>query len=237
MHPVWQLIVNYAGITAAGTINGFPILDVASADDGASGFAGVPLNPYLIGRGNRLRIEVTGRRPGATLACSIQCLGRDDVVDTGTAEPVALPDGAPPHVIERTFDSEEAGFAALLAQARPTTAEVVTAFALRLRDTLNAGDSEGAWTCFRPKFEAIAAAIGQPLSAIEGQVRAMLAMLAGARHAFDAADVVAQPICDAKLWRLRHRDGGELLRVRQDDGTVTVDCCVAALAGGVAVVR
>ena len=237
MAKIWQLSANYSGVDVKGTINGFPVFDGATAGSGESGFATAPLNPFLIGKGNVLRIEVTAKADGGKLSCSVEDAMTGDIVDTGNAAEIPLPDGDPPHVIEQTFDSEMEGFAKLLAEAKPSDEASMVAFALKLRDMLNAGDKDGVLALFKPKFEAISADFGQPIDMIMGQAGQMVAAFTSAKHEFESGDVDARPHCDNKLWELKHKNGHALIRIEEDGGSMSLDVCAAQMPGGIEIVR
>lgn len=236
MARIWQLNASYAGITAKGTINGFPVFTADTAGSGESGFATAPLNSCLVGPGNVLRIEVTAKGDDARLNCSVEDAQTGDVIDTGHAAEIELPEGDPPHVIEIGFDAELDGFRHLLDRARPSDAEAMTAFALRLRDALNRGDTETVKEWFRPKFESVARDFGYPVEMVMEQAGGMVDAFGGKGFTFEAADVDAEPCCNGRLWNLKHRDGKALIRVEEGDETMSLDVCAAALPEGIAIV-
>ena len=238
MSQIWQLSANYRGIDATGTINGFPILSADTGESGEAGFTTAPLNPVLVGKGNLLRIEITKKTPDAELNCSVQDAQTGDIVDTGNAENIPLPAGDPPHVIEIRFDSPQDGFAKLLARAKPSDEKTMVAYALKLRDMLNAKDIDGLMQAFRPKFEDMAEAFGYPLEMVLQQVGGMVEAFASKPQKFEAADVLARPCCDNKLWELlAKKDGKSIIRIEEDDGEMRMDAVVAMLPEGPAVVR
>lgn len=236
MATIWQVSANYAGLDAKGTINGFPVFTADTAGSGETGFATAPLNQYLVGAGNVLRIEVTGKGEGARLSCSVEDAQTGDIIDTGHAAEIELPAGDPPHVVEIPFDSEMDDFRSLLERVRPSDAETMTAFALRLRDALNGGDSETVMGWFRPKFESAASAFGYPVEMVMKQAGGMIEAFSGKNLAFEAADVDARPCCDDRLWNLKNRDGKALIRIEEGDEIMSLDVCAAALPDGIAVV-
>lgn len=237
MAKIWQLSANYSGITAKATINGFPVFEADTGGSGESGFATAPLNPFLVGKGNVLRIEVSQMADGAKLSCSVEDAMTGDVIDTGNAAEVPLPAGEPPHVIEQTFDSEMDGFKTLLEQAQPSTAEAMTEFALGVRDALNSGDSAAIMALLKPKFETIATDFGQPLEMVMQQAGQMVAAFSASKHVFEAADVDARPCCDNRLWELKNKDGKALIRIEEDGGLMSLDLCAAQMPDGIAIVR
>ncbi|MCA8915773.1 MAG: hypothetical protein KDB90_10205 [Planctomycetes bacterium] len=237
MAQIWQLSANYQGITATGTVNGFPCMSADTGESGESGFTTAPLNPLLIGKGNVLRIEVTAKTKDATLNCSVEDAMTGDVIDTGNAAEIKLPDGDPPHVIEIKFDSPQDGFTKLLASAKSSDEKTVTEYALKLRDLLNAKDFDALKKELRPKFELLAESFGHPIEAMLGQVGEMLQAFSSKKHEFEAADVKAVPCCDNKLWQLTAaKDGKALIRIEEEDGMMSLDAVVAVLEDGPAIV-
>lgn len=238
MAQIWQLTANYRGITATGTLNGFPIMSADTGESGECGFTSAPLNPVLIGKGNVLRIEVTGKTPDAELNCSVEDAMTGDIVDTGNAEKIELPAGDPPHVIEYSFDAPQDNFARLLAKAQPGDPKAMTAFAIKLRDMLNAKDIDGVLALMKPKFEDMAECFAHPLDAMLAQVREMLGAFTSKQHEFEESDIELRPCCDNKLWQLLSaKDHQALIRVEEEDGVMRMDACLAQLPDGIAIVR
>jgi len=237
MPQIWQLSANYRGVTATGTCNGFPVMKADTGESGESGFTTMPLNPVLIGKGNVLRIEVTQKSDDAEFNCSVEDAMTGDIIDTGNAAKIELPEGDPPHVIEIKFDSPQDLFAGLLAKAEPADEKSVVDYAIKLRDMLNGKDVDGLMKAFTPKFEDMSKAFEQPLEMMMQQARGMIEAFCSARHEFEAADVNAIPCCDNKLWELKNKEGEPLIQVKEEDGVMRMDACVARLPDGIAIVR
>lgn len=237
MAKIWQLSTQYSGINANGTINGYPAFKAETAGSGEAGFATAPLNPFLIGKGNVLKVEITAKGDNAKLKCSVEDAMTGDVIDTGLADEIAIPDGDPPHTIEIRFDSEADGFKELLEKAQPTDAGTVTEFALKVRDTLNSGDKDAIIKLFMPKFEALSAAFGHPLEAMIASVGDMIEHFTSKKYEFSAEDVAPVAHCDNRLWDLRDKEGNALIRIVEEDGSSSLDLTVAVLPDGPAVVR
>jgi hypothetical protein len=236
MAKIWQLSAQYSGLNANGTINGFPAFTADTAGSGEAGFATAPLNPFLIGKGNVLKVEITAKANDPALKCSVEDAMTGDIIDTGLADEIAIPDGDPPHVIEIKFDSDVSGFEKLLEKARPTDAKAITDFAISMRDTLNSGDTDAALGLFKTKFEAMSAAFGQPMDMMMEQARGMVEAFTSVKHEFGPEDVDPRPCCDNKLWELRHKDGKPLIRIIEEDGHMALDAVVAVLPDGPAIV-
>lgn len=238
MAQIWQLSANYRGIDATGTLNGFPIMTADTGGSGEAGFTTASLNPVLVGKGNLLRIEITKKTPDAELNCSIEDAQTGDIIDTGNAANIPLPQGDPPHVIELRFDSPQDGFAKLLERAQPSDEQTMVAYALKLRDMINSKDVEGLLQALQPKFRDVAEAYGLPLEMANEQARSVIEGFTESKQTFEAADVLARPCCDNKLWLLLHRqDEGALIRIVEDDTTMSLDAVAAMLPEGPALVR
>lgn len=237
MAQIWQLNTQYRGIDATGTINGFPILNADTGGSGEAGFTSAALNPMLVGKGNLLRIEITQKTPDAELKCSVENAQTGDVIDTGNAEVIPLPAGDPPHVIEIRFDSPQDSFAKLLAHALPSDEKTMVAYALKLRDMLNAKDIDGMLKALQPKFSDLAEMYGVSVEMGNQQARSVIESFAESRQSFEAADVLARPCCDNKLWQLLGKDGDALFRIEEEDGSMSLDLVAAMMPEGPAVVR
>lgn len=237
MAQIWQLTANYRGIDATGSLNGFPIMKADTGGSGEAGFTTASLNPVLVGKGNLLRIEITKKTPNAELNCSIEDAQTGDIIDTGNAANIPLPAGDPPHVIELRFDSPQDGFAKLLERARPSDEQTMVAYALKLRDMLNARDIDGMLNALQPKFHDLAEMYGVSVEMGNQQARSVIESFAESRQTFEAADVLARPWCDNKLWQLLGKDGDALFRIEEEDGSMSLDLVAAMLPEGPAVVR
>jgi len=169
--------------------------------------------------------------------CHVEGAQEGQMISTGDAPPLAIPEGDPPHVIVQTFDSEVSGFGELLGQAQPATGAQMCTFALEIRDIINSGDLEAVLKLFRPKFDAYAAAFGEPLEAMLGGITGMFEELLKHKQEFDVEDLDLKPYCDDKLWSLQRKDGNALIRIEEEDGGTYIDICAALLPDGAAIVR
>jgi hypothetical protein len=226
---IWQLSANYRGVNARGFINGFPVINADTADSGESGFTSSPLNPFLVGKGNLLRVEVTAKGSDPDFNARVADMTPGDIVDSSDKGQITLDN------LEYTFDSDEDHFSALLAQAEPTTEDEAVAFALKLRNMLNQRKQKELMDLFKPKLEALAGVFGAPLSAIEEQVDEVVRTMSNGKHKFD---VNAQACCDGKLWLLLDHDNQPLIRIEDDDGgALSMDIAIARLPQGIMIVR
>jgi hypothetical protein len=229
---IWHLSANYRGVNARGFINGYPIISADTAESGEAGFTSAPLNPFLVGKGNVLKVEITGRGKDAEFNARVEAFQPGDMVDSGGTGQISLDQ------LEHTFDTDEDHFSELLKQAQPATRDEMVAFALKLRDLLNGKKRKEALALFRPKMEALAGVFGVPVNAVTEQVEEVIGTMCKAKHQFDKADVNAQSCCDGKLWQLLDKQGNALIRMEdQDGGTFSMDITAAKLPQGILIVR
>lgn len=229
---IWQLSANYRGVSARGYINGFPVINADTAESGEAGFTSSPLNPFLIGRGNVLKVEVTAKGSDPDFNARVADMQAGDIVDSSDKGQITLDN------LEYRFDSDDDHFSALLAAAEPMTEDDAVKFALKLRDMLNQRKQKELMDLFAPKLEALAGVFGAPLSAIEEQVDEVVRTMSNGKHKFDAKHVNAQACCDGKLWLLLDHEGQPLIRIEDDDGgALSLDIAAAKLPGGIQIVR
>lgn len=233
MPAISQLSASYRDCAFTATLNGVPITAGNSDGDG-DGFLSTPLNAFLRGPDNLLRIEFSRRGPEAEWSGRVEALAAGDIVDSADAGDIALP--ATGEVIEHRFASDVDLLSPLLAAAVPSDAETVTAFARSLCEQLQRGEVEAALEACRPKFTALAEAYGHPLDAVLKQVGQMLGSFRDRELAIDR--ISPQPCCGDRLWVLLDDQDRPLLRVEDDDGGVfTLEAIAAVLPDGPAVVR
>jgi hypothetical protein len=225
-------MLNYTDVGATGTCNGFPIFELKA--DGNSGESG-PLNPCLIGKGNVFRIEITELGDNPALTFGIQGASEGDVVSTSDGEEIDL-SGELPIVIEKTFGSTQDGFADLLNAAQPSDADAMTAFAKKVRDTINGKNVEEIAVLLIAKFKTLFAAMGMPVDGANDQAFGMAEELAAKGIAVDDADIAPAPCCDNKLWLLKRQDGKDLIYIEEDGGSMSIELTAALTADGPAIV-
>ena len=215
------------------TINGFPIFNRPVT--GGSG--GGPIDPYLIGKSNRLRIEATPTGENPVFMFSL--------IELEAGSMSGDPDGMENHalspgktlIIEREFDSESAPFASTLDNAMAPTREELHAFAETLKTKFAARDAEAVIALCRPKIEMVAQVYGAPFETVSAQTDEMLAEFAICDFTFDASSIELVPHCDGKVWELRKADGSPFVHGEHPEGyTITMHVYAAKLPGGVFVV-
>jgi hypothetical protein len=226
---IWQLTANYRGVSARGFINGFPVISTDSSGD--AGFTSVPLNAFLIGKGNLLKVEVLDRKPDAEFSAKVEHVQQGDMVETGGEGQITLDQP------EYRFDSDVDHFSGLLAAAQPVEPKVMVDFALKLRDYLNSRKRKELVTLLSPKMAALADVFGVPIEAVEEQVDEVVGALCSARHKFEAEDVNAVPCCNERLWQLLDHQGEPLIRIKNDEGGLSLDIVAAKMPEGIRIVR
>jgi hypothetical protein len=226
---IWQLTANYSGVSARGRINGFPVITTDAS--GEAGATSAPLNAFLIGKGNVLKVEVLDRKPDAEFSAKVEHVQQGDMVETGGEGQVTLDQ------LEYTFDSDEDHFSGLLAAAQPVDAKVMVDFALKLRDYFNGRKHKELVTLLSPKMAALADVFGVPIEAVEEQVDEVIDALCRAKHKFEAADVNPVGCCGNKLWQLMDTQGEPLIRIKNDEGGLSLDIVAAKVPEGIRIVR
>jgi len=233
MQKFYQFSYWLDNATCEATINGFPIFN--RPIKGGSG--GGPIDPYLIGRNNKLRIEATPTDENAVFRFSLIEMdagsmggGIEDMENQSLTPGKTL-------VIEREFDSDNAPFAPTLNSATTPTREELHAFAESLKSKLAARDTEAIVSMCRPKIEMIALVYGAPFEVMSAQIAEMIAEFAICDFTFDTATINLVPHCDGKVWEFRKADGAPFVHGEHPEGyTIAMHVYVAKLPGGVFVV-
>lgn len=233
MRRIHQFIYWIADAQCSGTINGFPILETGLA--GGSG--GIPLDPYLIGKDNVLRLEILRAGEAPRVRMEVRAMDPGDLCDPCGLPDARLPDSIP-GAIERRFDSETDHFARILARAAPSDALAMVAFGMRLRDAFRAGNAQALRSFFRPKIEVIAALMEAPAATIEASLGTMLGEFEESDLRFGPEDLEALPHCGGKVWEIRRKDRRPLLDAPDPEGNGhrSLQVFAADLGGGPAIV-
>lgn len=211
------------------TCNGFP---VGQCKDG--GFGLIQLNPFMIGKGNVLRLRFTAKGPKAELTGGVQEPQQGDVVESTRPGALSLPAG---DELVHTFDGEEDGFKRVLDGAKKTDAKAILDFAIRYRDAVKSGDAASLRKFNRIRVADAAAAYGMAVEAIEPQLLGMLEFFKDGGVDVKAADLTATPWCDGRIWEVRRKNGDPFLCKRGDDGVNSSPFFAAVMEDGPQVVR
>jgi hypothetical protein len=215
------------------TLNGFPLLET-QVEDSPSG--GQPVNMLLVGPGNLLRAEVRAKGSEPALQMDIEVADEGRIVRIPPRGGVELPEGVPPLVLEQRFDADIAPFRVLLDEVRETDAAAMRAFAIALRDAVQAGDAPILNTMCRPKAQVYSRMYGEPADVILGHLLQGLEQFAQADLSFAESEVEARPWCDGRIWELRRKGRKTLLEDKIDDGMMHMPVFAAMTGDGPAMV-
>jgi len=224
----YQLGMSGGDLDVDVTINGFPLHAGELA-----GSLGTVLNPFLVGKGNQLKFAFGRRGAGAEFQGALQTVKEGEMVSTLASGEFKLSQA---NEITHSFDSETAGFAAILDAAQPVTGESLLPFALKIRDLLRTRNTNGLMKLFEPKLQCYAEAFGAPLSALQNDIASGLREFLDSDLKFEATDLVAQPWCGGKVHLLARKDGTSLVHKPQGDGSLSMHVYAAMLADGPAIV-
>lgn len=225
----YQMALNYMGATFEVFLNGFPVWET---DNTQGGGGGCSLNMQLIGKGNKLRIEVREREPGAYIRGSVRASSEGDSVSTDDEPQFELGEA---NTIEYTFDSDIAPFADLLAKLEPAAEADVRQAAIALRDQLQNGKAKHALPAFRTKVELYAAANGAPAEALMEEFGGMLGQL---KHGVDVADedLMLRGYCDGRIYEVRRTSGKPFFHIKEEGGEMSMPLFLGLVDGKPAVV-
>lgn len=224
----YQLSMSGTDVAADVTINGFP-LHVGEID----GSMGTVLNPFLVGRGNRLCFRFGRKGPNAQFQAVLQSVMQGQAADTMPGGDFGLPTDED---LVHTFDSETAAFAPVLAGAGPAAPDDLLRLALKVRDSLRGRDAAGLLKLFGPKLDCYAAAFGAPRPELEADIGRGLREFFQSDLGFEDSDVMAQPWCDGKVYLLCRKDGGALIQRPGPDGLLSLHIYAAVMDGAAAIV-
>lgn len=226
-----QLSLSGGDIDVDVLINGFP------AHSGElDGSSSMPLNPFLIGKGNELRFVIKRRGPEARLEGALQTLKPGDMADTLAAGDFKLPDAGAPQEFVHTFDSEMAPFRKILESAKPAGAAEILPLAVTIRDSLRKRNKAAVMTALTPKLEVMSQAFEAPLDSIREDVQGFLQELFDSDLTFETTDLEVISHCRGKVHNLRRKNGKALILKETEDGAISMPVFAALLPGGPAVV-
>lgn len=213
------------------TINGFPVHE--GKLDGSSS---MPLNPFLIGKGNELRFVIKHRGREAQLEGALQTLKPGDMADTTAAGDFKLPDAGAPQEFTHRFDSDMAPFSKVLQSAKPASAAEILPLAITIRDALRKRNKGPVLKVLTPKLEVLSQAFEAPVDTIRNDVQGFLEELYDSDLAFETSDLEVISHCNGKVHNLRRKDGKPLIRREVEDGSISMAIFAALLPDGPAVV-
>lgn len=231
MNAMYQLGVSMFGLDATGSINGIPIFEATKENEKV---VTMPVNAWLVGEGNVVKVEITGRADGARLQGSIEVADQGEMVEVpgGTQLELTEADSA-----ELRFDSPVSPLKTTLDASEQGTAEEMIEFAITLRDTLKQGDQREMTALFASKAAAYGEAFGVDPEIIISDMTNMFDDFSKSDLSYEATDLEAIDRKDGKLWEVRRKDGNALVYAKDDGGSFSMPVYTAKQNGQIVVAR
>lgn len=238
-----KYILDCTDVGGIGYCNGYPVFTLKSD---SSHCQSAPLNKVLVGKDNLLSIKITALGDDPMLNFMVQKADGDMVVSTDGCDEIDL-SGELPIDVKLVFDSPQSGFAALLETVQPSDIETMTAYALKVRDTINSRDSAAITALFEKKFLKQAEEMGWDMDTERQKITNVVEELV--RTGIELKDEAAapEPCCGDKLWRLKRKDGNDLVYIKEvnhdgliymmeEDGSMSIELTAGLTADGPAIV-
>lgn len=263
--PIHHLEMICRGCVVRVKLNDMPFMHLRAPGPDAEWFA-PPINPYLVGEGNVIEVEVSPLSEGGDLASAevelaVRKYGKGEAVAPGQG-PVVIAVAIHDELRERirqareneeeleipqtffeSFDNEGPSFSEELLEGEPFTDEgALRDYAIRLRDLALAKDASGLLAEMEPKIQAFMAAYDEPREPFVESLGAGLReefLPAGIDGDFGRDDVMLTPACGGRIWSLQRPGGAPLLQTRPDDAgnTMQHEILVGPREGTLKVVR
>jgi hypothetical protein len=260
--PIHHVFVRAVGCAVHVELNGFPVVDLEPTGPVRS--TATPINPLLIGAGNRLTVTLSPLAPHERAPFAEAQLDGEIRRFAGDAPLAQLKDGhgvlafgVGPELRERAvrdaielplclttfvFDSEGPSFRHRFAEGPTAAQRDVLAYAMKLRQLFADQDRAGIAHAMAPKMADYAAAYGGDAAEIERELYEHLdgrLFSRGLLLDFTADDVVATPFCDGRLWRLERKPRHAFVQTREDAEGLDckMDVFVGVVDGGLRIVR
>lgn len=211
------------------TCNGF---EVFNCKDGGGG--GGQFNPYMLGKGNEVRIKFTHKGENASFKAGMKEAQEGDMMDTSEGDDWTLPEG---DEIVFTFDGEADGLRTLLDQAQETDADTMMKFALDYTKAIREGDTPALKKFNRYRVQEASKDFGMPVEALEPQLLGMFEAFKNGGADVEEGDLNVRMITQNKIFEVKRKDGNELLYIKQEDGSSSAGFIAAVLEDGPQVVR
>lgn len=261
-HPIYHLDLSAVRCRVEVLLNGFPVAELASADEQPSWFA-PPINPYLVGELNMVDVRILpvvapdGSASSfwdAAVTGSVRRYEKGDIVAPGEGPEVAaiaIPDELKEQVRDEelelpqsftvVFANDVLDFSDELSDAPPYgDRDALLAYGIQLRDLAAAGDVSGLLAQFAPKIDVWVAAYDEPRQAFEDSLRQELTELIaeGLITDFDADALTLSSYCGGRIWEIR-RGAEPLLQtdVLEDGSRSEMRVFVAPRGGDLRIVR
>jgi hypothetical protein len=261
--PLYHLDVKIERCTVHIKLNDLTIVELTGGDT-PEWFA-PPLNPYLVGDGNLLSIDVYPA-PDTDIARAnveivVRVYDKGDNVAPGSGPVVIAPDvnaeisAALEEARERgeeielplsfmhVFDNEGPTFTAELNEADPITDEgALRDYAIVLRDLMAARDAGGLGEQMAPKVTAYAIAFDDDPTRIEQGLAHVLAneyAPRGFETDFTRDDVILLPQCGGRIWELRRPGNRPLIQtpIDAEESSMQIPTYVGRTPDGLRIVR
>ncbi|HRI70425.1 MAG TPA: hypothetical protein PK156_39610 [Polyangium sp.] len=256
--PLFHLNLTLRACMARISLNGFML---AAVNARAPISVAPPINVFLVGKGNTLKIEAlpTMTREGMSSPLDIDIKGSisayvkgdivapdvsgDIVLDVDLRRDLAGQTPSVPLLATLEFDNDGPAFPQLFLEAEVIEdPKPLLAYALRLRDLFAAGDVAGLVKEFAPKLRDYAAGFYVTEAAIRDEFVAFVqsTLLPGPMDLkFKETDILPVSMCDGRIWELSRKPMLPLLSTMPDKngGQFQIPVYVARVNGELKVVR
>lgn len=224
---IYHLDIRARACRARVTLNGFPMVELDAGADPRE--ATRPINPWLVGADNDLRVTAWPADEATSSAALCEGLVRrfskGGVVGPGTGElvttidiPAEQREHPGPWSSSASFATADApSFADRLRNAAPLHDEAaLISHALHIRDLVLRADTDGLVEQMRPKIEDYAQAFDEAAQAFETDLRGFFEtkIFPQASDVLDFApeDLAPRSHCDGRIWELCLSSGDALIR-------------------------
>jgi hypothetical protein len=255
--PIYHLEITVGGCALLALLNGFPVVSRVGED---VAIEAPPVNPFLVGQGNTLVMEVSASPgssadsadlSGVTLVVKVKAYEPGDIVAPESGEAIAAYDlaEAPPEsrtglplTATLTFETEGPSFRPLLLEGPVLeSADAVRDYALRLRDLVRAKSVRELQAEFAPKLRDYVTAYSLGDVDAAGAFAEFLTaefIPAGPVLDFDRSDLGIKLWCGGRIAEVTLGEG-ELLAARADSegSRYTLPVYVGRVDGQLRVVR
>ncbi len=218
--PIYHLDFSVTRGRVSALLNGFPVAELHA--DERRGIS-VPINPYLVGANNELRVVVHGLDPAAGVEAAVRRFtkGRAIRPDSGTTITRITANPAERVVhgswkLRATFSSLDApSFEDELMASEPwMDYRALSKYAMHLRQLIQDERADALLEELRPKIEAHACAFAEDPEAMTEEIGRFIVdelLTTEPRMEFTADDLMCVPHCGGRLWSIERRGCRPLL--------------------------
>ena len=222
--PIYQLSVESSSCVYSAELNGFPLTSAHEDQD-----VSVPLNLYLIGPSNQLKVSHKGER------CALKVTVFKQTQDARTR--IYEVKGAKASSLSHTFDTQVNVFQRWTRSKPYTNQQDLKTFATRLVKLLSSAQYQEYLSLSAPKLRDYADAFGYPLSVFEESLKTSLKTFEGA-PLLRRDEVTLEPLLGGRLWRLKGSPKHQhLVKIKRDDEELSLEVIVGSLGGELRIVR